>query len=101
LAPNKVVSQCGQAIVLAIRPAIFDGYILTVDVPDFPQTLNEGTEHGREALGRSTIKKTDHRQRPLLRTRREWPCRSTAEYSDELTPLHGLPFTREPDPSTS
>jgi hypothetical protein len=59
--PNKVINQCSQTIVLAVRPAIFDGYILTVDVPGFPQTLKEGIEHGREALARSTIKKTDHR----------------------------------------
>jgi hypothetical protein len=90
LALNKIVSQCSQAIVLAVCPAIFDGHILTVNVSRFFQTLKEGTERGREALGRSTVKKSDHRQRMLLRKRRERPRRCAAQKRDELAPPHSM-----------
>jgi hypothetical protein len=37
----------------------------------------------------------------FLCAHRERPRRSTAEHSDELTPLHGLPSHQGPDPSTT
>jgi hypothetical protein len=91
LSLNKIGRQCGQTIVLTVRPPIFDRYILRVDVPGLLQTLKKGTEHGREALRRSTIQKTEHWQSSLLRTRHERPrSRYSSRRFDEIASSHCL-----------
>ena len=48
LSTNEVVCQCGKAIVLTLRPAVFDGDVLTFDVAALLQTLVElGQELGK------------------------------------------------------
>ena len=42
----------------------------------------------RRRTGRTRLEKADHRHRQLLRARREWPDRRTAEQRDELAPPH-------------
>ena len=92
LAANQVVGQCSQAIELSVRPAIFDRYILAFDIAGFLQTLTECVHLGRVAVRRCAIEKSDHRERLLLRTHREWPCRHhTAEKRDEIASLHVPP----------
>ena len=80
-----------QAIELSVRPAIFDRYILALDIAGFLQTLTECVHLGRVAVRRCAIEKSDHRERLLLRTHREWPCRHAAEKRDEIASLHVPP----------
>ena len=66
---DKIADQCWQVIILALRPTIFDGDILTFDITGFFLALEESTDHGRKTIGRSTIEKSDHWHRRLLGTR--------------------------------
>jgi hypothetical protein len=72
---------------MALSPAIFDRYVLTLDIAGFLQALTEPS-HGRPVFFRqSGVQETDHRQ-PLLRTRRERPRCRAAEQRDELAAFH-------------
>jgi hypothetical protein len=50
----------------------------------------KGCSHVRRRTGRTRLEKADHRHRQLLRARREWPDRRTAEQRDELAPPHSI-----------
>src|SRR5262249_16652494 len=90
--PNKVVNQCSQTVVLAVRPAIFDGDILAIDITAFPQPFEKGLHLWRITLGRPHIDKPNHPHRLLLGTRHERPCgHSATNHFDEITPSHGRP----------
>ena len=78
----------GQAIEMALCPAIFDGQILTVDEAGF---LEAGQEDGHgccERFGLSGAEKTDDRPR-ALRSGHHRPRRhSAAQQRDEFAPFH-------------
>src|SRR6516162_1081455 len=80
---------------MIIRPAVFDRYILALDIASFGQAPTEGGSHRRVRPGRRTVEKPDHRHPRLLRARRERPGGgSAAEQRDELASSevgHGLP----------
>src|SRR6516164_2130370 len=74
---------------LAICPAVLDRHILPLDVAGFAQASVEGGYAGGECCSRSAVEETNHRNRRLLRGRRERPRCETAEKSEELAPPHG------------
>ena len=41
LAADEVDGQCGQAIEVALPPAVFNRYVLTLDEAGFTQSLSE------------------------------------------------------------
>src|SRR5262249_25667691 len=71
------------------RPAVFDRYILTLNVAGLFQALAECGQMLRIRTGEGYVQKANHRQRWLLCARREWPggCRATNE-GDEFAALH-------------
>src|SRR5712691_2797013 len=75
--------------ILAVRPAVLDGYVPTLDITDFAESL---TKRAHTELGRNrrlAEKEPDHRHRRLLRARRERPHSGrAAEKRDELPPSH-------------
>src|SRR5262249_50279170 len=72
-----------------LGPAVFDDDVLVFDGPGLRQALAEGCDETRVFPGRRAIEEPDHRQRVLLRVRREWPRRRrAAEQRDELASLH-------------
>src|SRR5262249_17591734 len=76
---------------MIIRPAVFDRYILALDIAGFGQALTEGGSHRRVRPGRRTVEKPDHRHRRLLRARRLRPCRRrAAEQRYELASFHSI-----------
>src|SRR5207248_7620644 len=83
--PNEIGRQLRQAIVLALRPAIFDRHILPLDITALSEALPERSHEFGPLGGRGGVKESDHRHRRLLRARRERPrgCRA-AEQRDEL-----------------
>jgi hypothetical protein len=93
--------QCQKVIVLASRPAIFDLYVLSLNVADFLEAPLNGTQTERISFGRSWGKKSDHRHCRPLRTCHDRPSRRAAEKRDELAPLHGVPIQVEDYPTTS
>src|SRR6516164_4727595 len=76
---------------MIIRPAVFDRYILALDIASFGQAPTEGGSHRRVRPGRRTVEKPDHRHPRLLRARRERPRRRrAAEERDELAAFHSI-----------
>src|SRR5207248_7911539 len=84
------------------RPAIFDSYVLALDISFLFQPLGERAQTGREGLRRCTAEEADQRHGPLLRVRGEWPRRRCAtEKYDQLASLHGRPLSGRLHPTTS
>src|SRR5262249_44427425 len=87
----QVRRQLRQNIVSSVSPTKFDRDVVPFDIAAFTQTLTKGSEYGRIGLGRSRAQIADHRQRRLLRARRQWPRRrSAAEQRDEVAPSHSI-----------
>ncbi len=94
LAADEIGGQCGQPIVIALRPAVFDRQILSLDVAGFAQSLAERHKQFRKRpAGRPGAEDADHRHRLLLRARSERPCgHHAAEKCNEFPPPHeGFP----------
>src|SRR5262245_48444532 len=84
--------QRGKALILSLRPAIFDGNVAALLVAERTQPVAEWPDEIRFKLGGRVAQETDpgdFRGR-LLRSRRERPRRRAAEQRDELAPPHGL-----------
>src|SRR6516164_2380611 len=90
MAAYEFCRQCGKAIVVTLRPAVFDRDVLAFDVAGFLQTLAERANEVRIRSGRSAMKITDHWNNRSLRARRERPCGRAAEQRDERAPLHSI-----------
>src|SRR5437899_10720220 len=78
-----------KAILWARRtapPAEFDCHVLAFDEARCFQAVAEGSDKVRKWRGRSAAHEPNDRHRPLLRPRRERPCRRAAEQGDEFTP---------------
>src|SRR5262245_53824068 len=91
LAMNQIGYQCRQSVVLPLRPPPFDRYVAALNVTGFAQPLAKCGDGPRVAtLGPTGVDEPDHRQRRLLRARRERPRRRASEQRDELPPLHSI-----------
>src|SRR5262249_53860848 len=91
LAMNQIGYQCRQSVVLPLRPPPFDRYVAALNVTGFAQPLAKCGDGPRVAtLGPTGVDKPDHRQRRLLRARRERPCGYAAEQRNELAALHSI-----------
>jgi len=67
LAADEIGCQFGQPIVTALRPAVFDRQILSLNIAGLGKALVKRGDDGRRLAGQSAAEKTDHRHRPLLR----------------------------------
>src|SRR5947207_10882439 len=63
---------------MALRKAVFDRQILSLDVAGFAQSLAERGDEGREPVVGGWAEDADHRHRLLLRAPSERPCRHRA-----------------------
>jgi hypothetical protein len=75
---NQIDCKRRQAIVPAPGPAVFDGYIPPFVKTGLVQALVEGAQTVCVQLGRTAGEKPDHRQRVLVRPRRDRPSRGSA-----------------------
>src|SRR6185436_4957297 len=92
-AVNEVSGQLRKAIVLVLRPAIFDRCVLSLNIADLRKTLPDGVHAARISFERSWGKESDHRHRRLLRTHRERPSRGRAtKNTEKLPPPHVRPL---------
>ena len=96
-AANEICSQSGQPVILALRPAVFDGDVLALDVAGFVQALSEA---GQTVSGigrrRPLTEISDHRHR-LLRTRHQPPCAHCAgKGNNEMASSHAHPLFQPP-----
>jgi len=89
LAPDEVLRQPRQPVILTLGRAILDRDVLPLDIAGFLEALAERRHQVGRSFNRRASQKTDHRQRRLLRPRRERPRDSrAAEQCDELAPPH-------------
>src|SRR5262249_1105511 len=88
---NQLKRDHRHSIVLPLRPTVLDGHVLALDIAGFLQALTECRNHRHVAVRRCTVEESDHRQRRLLRPRRERPYhRRAAEQRDELAALQSI-----------
>src|SRR5262249_35990187 len=78
---------------MPLRPAVFDRHILAFDKTSLSQSLAKRQQTGGVQIGRIAAKKPDHRQRRLLRARRERPRGRAADEGDERA---AFPSTTSP-----
>jgi hypothetical protein len=60
LAADEIGSQCGQPIIVALRPPVLDRHVLAFGVAGFAQSLAERGENRRKRVGRSAAEEADH-----------------------------------------
>src|SRR5439155_10826384 len=109
LAADEISGQCGQPIVVALCPAVFDRHILSLGVAGFTQPLAERSHRRRRrrGAGRGAAEETDHRHRLLLRAEGAWRGHRAAEEKHQLaapikkltgheTAATGLGWTEKP-----
>jgi hypothetical protein len=90
---DQIIGQCGQPTKLVLCPAIFDHYVLALDIADLFESLAEYGQTIRRRFRRCRVEDPDHRHRRPLRPRRERPrdC-GAAEKGDELASFHLVTF---------
>jgi hypothetical protein len=93
LATDQIGGSGRQSGILAI-PVALDGYVSSLMIAEFIQTLVERAQAAHERVGQH--KETDQRQRRLLGARRHRPRRRTTKQGNKLAPfqfveLHTMP----------
>src|SRR5262249_41556425 len=89
LAPDELGGQCRQPIIVALRPAIFDRQILSLDIVGFTQSLAECCQNRFIWSRQGAAEKAHHWHRLLLRARRQRPSRyRAADQGDDLAAQH-------------
>src|SRR5215211_6046995 len=83
LSANQIGRHCRQSLVLTLREAIFDRYIVAFDVAALLETLMEYSQELR-------VLAADHRHSRLLPACHQRPRRSAAESQDERAPPHSI-----------
>jgi hypothetical protein len=84
---DQIIGQCGQPIKLVLCPAIFDHYVLALDIADLFESLAEYGQTIRRRFRRCRVEDPDYRHCRPLRPRRERPSnRRAADERDELAP---------------
>src|SRR4029453_626679 len=88
LTAYQIGCEVGQSVVLVLRPAILNRYILALDVAGFTNALPECGQKAR-TIGRRprAAEKPDHGHPRLLSLCRDRPRGRAAEQRDELAPL--------------
>src|SRR5262249_23611426 len=87
-AADQIGRQFRQPIIVIVRPEVFDGHVLALDIASFAEPFSECCDKICAPFGRTTEEKPDHWPRRLLRVRRDRPRRRAAEQRDEVATLH-------------
>src|SRR5262249_22931021 len=90
LSANQFGRQRRQSIDLIVSPAIFDCYVLTLDIAGILQALPKSAQTLGRPVRRCGVEEPNNRHRRLLRARRERPRRRAAEERDELAAHHSI-----------
>ena len=75
---------------------VLDRHILPLDIARLLEAFAKRSTLARGVLRRATVDETNHRQRRLLRARRERPRGRAAKQRDEVAPPHG-PYPKAKD----
>src|SRR3954462_5583024 len=80
-------------MILALRPAVFDGEVFPLNMAQLAELLSECFDVMAFQVSRRCAEIPDHWHRLLLRARSEWPCRHCAgEKSYEIASPHARPL---------
>src|SRR5262245_40520720 len=90
LSANQFGRQLRQSIVLVLREAVDDCYVLSLHIADVLEAQAECAQTVRHRVRRSGVKAPNHRHRRLLRARRERPRNRPAEQRYERAALHSI-----------
>src|SRR5262249_53363019 len=91
LPANQIGGERRQAAIVAACPAELDRYVFTLGEATLLQPATKRFEPVYGILRRARAQEADHRQRRLLRARRERPRDGRAtEHRDELAALHSI-----------
>jgi hypothetical protein len=107
LMTNQIGGERGQLILLSVRPAVSDHYILSLDVAGIKQSLLIRRYDGEAGPLKPACQKTDHRHHRLPRVRCKRPrSRRATDKRDELASFqsiewHSVPRQLGPDRSIS
>src|SRR5262249_5933562 len=85
---TKSAASAGSRSICLSAQTVFDRPILALDIAGVFESLTECAHPPRVRLRRLSVEKPDDRQRRLLRTDGERPCRSAAEQPYERAALH-------------
>ena len=88
LAINEVRDQRGELIVSTLCQAVFDRYILVLNIPGFAQSLTERSDKTRQRDARAIGEKADHRHRLLLRAECARGGHRATQQQHQLPTLH-------------
>src|SRR5262249_169325 len=89
-AADQIGRQFRQPIIVIVRPEVFDGHVLALDIASFAEPFSECCDKICAPFGRTTEEKPDHWPRRLLRVRRDRPRSRAAEQRDELASPHSI-----------
>ena len=92
---NQIDCQCRQPFILIFGKAIFDRYILTLDISCLIQALSERRQQFRQICGCPAVEKSDHWHRSLLCLRCERPGRRNCNSFDKIAASHCLPEAQD------
>src|SRR5262249_8516194 len=81
---------------VVLCPAVFNCYVLTLDVAGFAQSFAERCQQTRHGLRRIRMDISDDGNGWLLRARRERPRRCAAEACNELAAVHSITSSARP-----
>src|SRR5262249_4047230 len=92
LPANEFAGQRWQPVILTFRPAVFDRYVLALDIADLLQAPPKCAQTLGVTIARCRAQARDPPHRPaLLRARRKRPRRRrAAEKRDELATFHSI-----------
>jgi hypothetical protein len=93
LTAHEIGGNRGQTVIMSLRPAIFDGHILALDVAAFLQAIAKRGDIEHIPIRRGYVEESDHRHRWPLGPRRKRPRRSgDREKGNELASPHDYPL---------
>ncbi len=90
LAADEIGGQCGQPIIVALRPAVFDRHVLSLDIAGFAQSLVERGHIRCSRAGRAGAEEADHRHRLLLRAQGARRRHRAAQQEHQLAAPHSM-----------
>src|SRR5262249_18705288 len=88
LAADQIGCERRQPVILALSPAVFDAYIPVFDIAGVIQALAERGQGVLVLRGGLGVEEPDHRQRRLLRPRRQRPSGCASDVADKFAPSH-------------
>src|SRR5207249_7638635 len=91
LTADEIGDQCGQLIIAVLRPTIINGYVLSLDIASFAQTL-EKPSHQKRIIraGLPAQEETDHRHLLLLGAQGARRSHRSAQQEYQLAPPHSM-----------